>query len=81
MTVRRSSRRSIVGDKEESSAQSLYVATRVYNKKNVEQTEAAAEKKLRKKTVVDVVSKQHKEIQETEIKPKRCDIKLYRALW
>ena len=78
MTVRRSSRRSIVGDKEESSAQSLYVATRVYNKKNVEQTEAAAEKKLRKKTVVDVVSKQHKEIQETEIKPKRCDIKLYR---
>ena len=78
MSVRRSSRRSIVTDKEESSAKSAYVAKRQNNKKNeVVQEPEVDTKKPKKKNIVAIVDTQ-KQSDEKELKTKPLNIKLYR---
>jgi len=78
MSVRRSSRRSIVNDKEESSAKSAYVAKRQYNKKNDVVKEPEVEtKKPKKNNIVAIVDNQKKS-NEKELKTKPLNIRLYR---
>ena len=78
MSVRRSSRRSIVTDKEESSAKSAYVAKRQNNKKNEVVKEPEVEtKKPKKNNIVAIVDTQ-KQSNEKELKTKPLNIRLYR---
>ena len=78
MSVRRSSRRSIVTDKEESSAKSAYVAKRQNNKKNdVVQEPEVETKKPKKNNIVAIVDTQ-KQSNEKELKTKPLNIRLYR---
>ena len=81
MSVRRSSRRSIIAnDKEESSAKSAYVAKRQYNKKKdvVKEPEAVETKKSKKNTIVEVVVNQKNDVIKQELKTKPLNIRLYR---
>ena len=82
MSLRRSSRRSIVTDKEESSAKSAYVAKRQYNKKNDVIKEAEVETKKPKKNIVKHINNQNQkkqgDVNEEELKTKPLNIRLYR---